>query len=322
MAHPGCWRAIWAYSTKRAVRDNQTLIQQRNRAIDIINGEKAVKKARFVKTGLSRRFTLDEDAYQRAVSLIGLKGYVTNIPTETMPANEVIGCYHDLWHVEQSFRMSKTDLAARPIFHRTRDAIEAHLTIVFAALAIARGLQQRTRVSLKNHPLNRPRFRAGPFWGRRVGIMPKKIDPAVKARALRLVKEHRGQYSSLTAVCQVVARQERIGAETLRRWVQQAEIDEGVREGVTSQELEQIRKLKAENPRLREDVAILKAATVFFAGGVSTPAIVDHLVHQRDASAGVRGRIGVSGPAGAGLSDRCANLPGMADPATLGQGGQ
>lgn len=61
----------------------------------------------------------------------------------------MITAYHDLWHVEQSFRMSKTDLAARPIFHHTRDAIEAHLTIVFAALAIARDLQNRTGASLK-----------------------------------------------------------------------------------------------------------------------------------------------------------------------------
>ena len=45
-----------------------------------------------------------------------------------MTATEVISKYHDLWHVEQSFRMSKTDLRARPMFHRTRDAIEAHLT--------------------------------------------------------------------------------------------------------------------------------------------------------------------------------------------------
>jgi hypothetical protein len=55
-----------------------------------------------------------------------------------MDAGEVIGSYHDLWHVEQSFHMSKTDLAARPMFARTRDAIEAHLTIVFTALAVAR----------------------------------------------------------------------------------------------------------------------------------------------------------------------------------------
>ena len=55
-----------------------------------------------------------------------------------MPAGEVIASYHELWHVEASFRMSKSDLRARPIFHHTRDAIEAHLTIVFAALGVAR----------------------------------------------------------------------------------------------------------------------------------------------------------------------------------------
>jgi len=66
-----------------------------------------------------------------------------------MPAREVIGFYHELWHVEQSFRMSKTDLRARPIHHRKRDAIEAHLTIVFAALAVSRRLQDATGMSIK-----------------------------------------------------------------------------------------------------------------------------------------------------------------------------
>jgi transposase len=66
-----------------------------------------------------------------------------------MPSAEVIASYHELWHVEQSFRMSKTDLRARPMFHHTREAIEAHLTIVFAALAVARYLQQATGLSIK-----------------------------------------------------------------------------------------------------------------------------------------------------------------------------
>ncbi|KAF0957815.1 hypothetical protein MLGJGCBP_05412 [Rhodococcus sp. T7] len=56
--------------------------------------------------------------------------------------------YHDLRHVEQSFRMSKTDLRARPMFNHTRDPIEAHLTVVFTALAIARYLQTETRASI------------------------------------------------------------------------------------------------------------------------------------------------------------------------------
>jgi len=81
--------------------------------------------------------------------LAGLKGYVTNIPAAAAPAAEVIASYHDLWRVEQSFRMTKSDLAARPLFARTRDAIEAHLTIVFTALALSRTVQNRTGLSLR-----------------------------------------------------------------------------------------------------------------------------------------------------------------------------
>ena len=55
-----------------------------------------------------------------------------------------MGAYHQLWQIEKSFRMSKTDLRARPIYHHKRDSIEAHLTIVFAALAVTRWLE-RTR---------------------------------------------------------------------------------------------------------------------------------------------------------------------------------
>ena len=93
---------------------------------------------------------LDEASLARARRLVGLKGYVTNIPADPMPAGEVIGSYHDLWQVEQSFRMSKTDLHARPMFHHTRDAIEAHLTIVFTALAVSREVQARTGLAIRN----------------------------------------------------------------------------------------------------------------------------------------------------------------------------
>ena len=66
-----------------------------------------------------------------------------------MDGAAVIAAYHDLWRVEQSFRMTKSDLAARPVFHHQRDAIEAHLTVVFAALAVARHLQNATGVTIK-----------------------------------------------------------------------------------------------------------------------------------------------------------------------------
>ena len=93
--------------------------------------------------------TLDEASLARARSLVGLKGYVTNIPARLMDAGEVVSSYHELWHVEQSFRMSKHDLRARPVFHHTRDAIEAHLTVVMAALAVARYLQDAAGISVK-----------------------------------------------------------------------------------------------------------------------------------------------------------------------------
>ena len=96
--------------------------------------------------------------------------------------------------------------------------------------------------------------------------MPRRIDSNAKKRALRLLREHRSRYPTFTAACIAVARHERIGPETLRRWAVQAEINEGPHAGTSSKQYEQIRKLKAENTRLREKVAILKAATSFFAG--------------------------------------------------------
>jgi hypothetical protein len=62
---------------------------------------------------------------------------------------QVINAYHQLWHVEKSFRMSKSDLKARPVFLQKRDSIEAHLTIVMAALAVAKMLENITGVSIK-----------------------------------------------------------------------------------------------------------------------------------------------------------------------------
>jgi hypothetical protein len=74
---------------------------------------------------------------------------VTNIGVEVLGGSAVVAAYQDLWRVEESFRMSKSDLQARPVFHRKKDSIDAHLTIVFAALAVARYLQDRTGVSIK-----------------------------------------------------------------------------------------------------------------------------------------------------------------------------
>lgn len=96
--------------------------------------------------------------------------------------------------------------------------------------------------------------------------MPKKIDPAVKERALRMFAEHRQDYPSDTALAEAVAKKVGIGRETARRWLVQADINAGARPGVTSDEQAEIKKLKTENRRLREDNEILRQASIFFAG--------------------------------------------------------
>ena len=66
-----------------------------------------------------------------------------------MGAGEVVSSYHELWHVEQSFADEQARPESPPVFHHTRDAIEAHLTVVMAALAVARHLQEATGISIK-----------------------------------------------------------------------------------------------------------------------------------------------------------------------------
>lgn len=102
----------------------------------------------FLKVSRSE-IELDENLIERARMPTGLKGYITNLPVGSVPAIQVIGAYHDLWQVEESFRMTKSVFRARPVFHRQRDSIDAHLSVAFAALAIGQYLQNLTGWPLK-----------------------------------------------------------------------------------------------------------------------------------------------------------------------------
>jgi hypothetical protein len=141
-------RVVYQYSFKRYQRDNRAINAMVKKAEAVAAGTRPVKKDRFVKvTGSTKE--VDWDLVQRARYLAGLKVYVTNIPLARMNGQQVVAAYQDLYQVERSFRMAKSDLAARPIFHRLSDSIEAHLTVVFAALAVSREAQARTGLSIK-----------------------------------------------------------------------------------------------------------------------------------------------------------------------------
>ena len=136
----------YQYRADRARRTLRGISEQVSKAERVVAGKIPVKRNRFITlTGAQKSVNRDLEA--KAKALAGWKGYITNLAA---PRPEyVIGAYHQLWQIEKSFRMSKSDLKARPIYHHLKDSIEAHLTIVFAALAVARWLEATTKVSLK-----------------------------------------------------------------------------------------------------------------------------------------------------------------------------
>jgi transposase len=94
--------------------------------------------------------------------------------------------------------------------------------------------------------------------------VPKKIDAKVKERCVRQVLDHLAEYPTVTAAAEAVARREGVRKESVRRWVLQAQIDGGQRQGASSEELAEIRELKAKVRRLEEDNEILRRASIFF----------------------------------------------------------
>jgi hypothetical protein len=183
-------RVVYQWSFKRSQRDNKTINAQIARPEKAATGQAPVTRTRFLKvTGATRE--LNQKTIDRARQLAGLKGYVTNLPPDVMDGAAVIAAYHQLWQVEASFRMTKSDLRARPVFHHEREAIEAHLTVVFAALAVSRYLQARAGVSIKKliQTLRTARSATIDINGQRLTLDPE-LTPAAQTLLRRLQEGH------------------------------------------------------------------------------------------------------------------------------------
>jgi len=141
---PRRWHVWFQYRAKRARRDLAGIGKTVAKAQAAINGG-PVNKNRFLTIEGGQR-TLNQTLVDDAKARAGLRCYVTNLDGDPQP---IIDAYHRLWHVEKAFRMSKHDLEARPVHHWRRPSIEAHLTIVFAALAIGTWIENVTGVSLR-----------------------------------------------------------------------------------------------------------------------------------------------------------------------------
>lgn len=94
--------------------------------------------------------------------------------------------------------------------------------------------------------------------------MPSKYDPEVRAKAVRLVVEHRGDYPSEWAAIKAVSSRLGMNAEALRNWLRQQQVDDGQRDGVSTEAVKEIRELKKRNRELEETIEVFKAATSFF----------------------------------------------------------
>ena len=139
-------RLIVNHSQVRARKD----AYNRNRGLKRL--ENKVKRGRLTKANINNRgynkylklegdvtVKIDYERYNNDARWDGLKGYVTNTK---LPDAQVIENYGNLWHIERAFRMSKTDLRIRPIYHRLRHRIEAHICIAFTAYCIYKELER------------------------------------------------------------------------------------------------------------------------------------------------------------------------------------
>jgi transposase len=139
-------RLIISYSSKRARKD----VHNRKRGLKRL--ENRIKSGKLTKTNINNRgynkylklegeikIEIDYSKMEQDKYWDGLKGYITNTK---LKSSEVIANYNELWNVERAFRMSKTDLRIRPIYHRLRNRIEAHICISFAAYAVYKELER------------------------------------------------------------------------------------------------------------------------------------------------------------------------------------
>ncbi len=139
-------KLVVAFSNNRAAKD------QHNRQRGLQRLEKQIKAGRLTKSNINNKgynkylkmqgkitIEIDSEKFKADKLWDGLKGYITNTQ---LGAKQVIENYKNLWHTENAFRMSKTDLRIRPIYHRLRHRIEAHVCISFTAYCIYKELER------------------------------------------------------------------------------------------------------------------------------------------------------------------------------------
>lgn len=138
-------RLICQYQANRAAKDRSDREKHIEKANKVIEKPSQLHgRYRFVES-VNGEYSLNKSLVEKAEKLEGIKGYLTNTDLDEVT---VIDRYHDLWRIEKAFRVTKSDLEARPIFLQLDKTITCHLLIVFAGLAVSRFMEIKTGMSI------------------------------------------------------------------------------------------------------------------------------------------------------------------------------
>jgi transposase len=139
---------ICDFSKKRFAKDKFEMEKQIAKAREILQHPGKTKKVKFIKT-TEAKDQLNTELINKTNILLGIKGYYTNLDEKTICSELVIERYHQLYKIEQAFRISKHDLKTRPIFHFKEEPIRLHILICFMALAVSKYIEIKTNQSLQ-----------------------------------------------------------------------------------------------------------------------------------------------------------------------------
>lgn len=139
---------ICGYSSVRYRKDKYEMEKQIEKAKQVIEKPFKNKKLKFTRTK-GQEIELNDVLIEKTQKLLGIKGYYTNLDASVVDNKTIIARYHELYKIEQAFRISKNDLQTRPIFHFKEQPIKLHILICFMALVISKHIELNTGISLR-----------------------------------------------------------------------------------------------------------------------------------------------------------------------------
>lgn len=139
---------ICSYSSVRYRKDLYEMNKQIEKAKQVIESPSKTRKTKFTKTG-KQQLELNEELIEKTRKLLGIKGYYTNLEETIADNRTIIERYHELYWIEQAFRVSKSDLQTRPVFHFKEEPIKLHILICFMALVISKHIEIKAGISIR-----------------------------------------------------------------------------------------------------------------------------------------------------------------------------